>query len=268
MPKTGRVPQASRPHYRRDSRKRLNQERLELLPLRPGRKPGPAIQDAYCPATLQPSSSWSNEGNLSEPANNAAMSEHPDLILVDADGLPHVINDDSIAVLLITRDEIERGTVGDVVDRLMVMSDTPHAAQKLAGRVVIQVDGYNDDPRELMEIEDVREFFAAVHKQWRYWAHFMDSTLTESFNVIVGLLLQPKRQILGVRAVGVEYDNEEIETFLAEQFRCVYQLHQQHGLPDDHVQKRMMALLERLLGPSRPARELYEQIKGQAQVDF
>ena len=222
----------------------------------------------YCLPTLQPFCSWFNECNLSEPVNNPAMSESPNLILVDADGLPHVINDDSIAVLLITRDEIDRGTVGDVVDRLMVMSDTPHAAQKLAGRVVIQVDGYNDDPRELMEIEDVREFFAAVHKQWRYWAHFMDSTLTESFNVIVGLLLRPKRQILGVRAVGVEYDNDEIESFLAEQFRCVYQLHQQHGLPDDHVQKRMMALLERLLGPSRPARELYEQIKGQAQVDF
>lgn len=193
---------------------------------------------------------------------------NPELLFVDADGLPEAINDNSIAIVLITRNEVERGTVGDVVHRLMTISDDPRATKHLAGRVVLQVDGYNDDPRELMEIQEIREFFADIHKQWRYWAHFLDVTYTDSFNVMLSLLLTPKRQVLGNRAIGTEYDTGELKDFLAEQFRGVYQLHQLHNLADKDVEKRMLDLVSRMTGPSRHASELYAQIKAQAQVDF
>ncbi len=47
-----------------------------------------------------------------------------------------------------------------------------------AGGVEILVQGYDDDPRELADIESVRKFFAAVTLAWPKWWHFVGRVLS------------------------------------------------------------------------------------------
>src|SRR5690625_3211740 len=154
-----------------------------------------------------------------------------DLRMVSADTLAQSVQPGSLAILFVTRPEIERGTVGDVVDRLMAMTDSAAVTRNLAGSVVLQVDGYNHDPRELMEIPEVCAFFKAIDAQWSFWAHFLDITLSDTFNMLISLLIRPKRQFINGAVIGNEYDPPEVEFFLIKQVRAAYQLHQLHGLP-------------------------------------
>src|SRR5436190_11509465 len=41
-------------------------------------------------------------------------------------------------------------------------------------RVRFAVDGYDDDPREIYTIPEIRDFYAAFHTAWPYWLYFCD----------------------------------------------------------------------------------------------
>lgn len=58
--------------------------------------------------------------------------------------------------LLISRHEVEAGDAPRVVDRLLALLSTPQAIWRYRGEMSLVVDGYNDDPRELVDIAEVR----------------------------------------------------------------------------------------------------------------
>jgi len=196
------------------------------------------------------------------------MTEPPFVFLTDADSMPSLVREGTVAILLITRGEIERGTIGDVVDRLMAMSDNAASCRHLAGSVVIQVDGYNEDPRELMEIVEVREFFQKVNKEWSYWAHFLNHSITDSFNLLLSLVLEPTRQVLGNRVIGVGYRDADIEGFLTKQLENVFALCSLHGLDDQEAFERFKQLLSAMTGSPREMQELLKRVSGSGLVDF
>lgn len=45
---------------------------------------------------------------------------------------------------------------------------------QMMGTFLFAIDGYNDDPRELDTIPEVRQFYSAFHKAWPYWLYFCD----------------------------------------------------------------------------------------------
>lgn len=190
-----------------------------------------------------------------------------DLRMATADTLADDVSAGTLAILLITRPEIERGSVGDVVDRLMAMTDSASTTSNLAGSVIVQVDGYNDDPRELSEIKEVREFFLAIDAQWSYWAHFLNTSLTDAFNLLISLLLRPKRQFLNGNAIDNEYDPVEVEAFLVNKIGAVYQLHRMHGLPVAGLRGRMDQLLRSVFGPRASAEALSRILDAAAAVE-
>ena len=79
-------------------------------------------------------------------------------------------------VLAVSREEIERGTVGDAVDRLMQLSDDPDVARHAQGRLALWVSGYDHDARELGQIPEVCAFFREIDAHWGHWLHFLDET--------------------------------------------------------------------------------------------
>ena len=104
----------------------------------------------------------------------------PRILMTDASGMEVGAEHADFCVLYLLRREVERGTVGDLVDRLMMLSDSADYSRRFAGKVALVVDGYNDDPRELYEIPEVCALIRAVDQQWSYWGHF--------FSVEVGAL--------------------------------------------------------------------------------
>ena len=44
----------------------------------------------------------------------------------------------------------------------------------LMGRLTFLVEGYDDDPREVYTIDEVRTFFQTLSRKWPYWLFFCD----------------------------------------------------------------------------------------------
>lgn len=53
---------------------------------------------------------------------------------------------------------------------------------------MLNFDGWDEDPRELYEIPEVRTYFRALAGQWNYWFHFV-SKESETLTMLLALLL-------------------------------------------------------------------------------
>ncbi|HNC53746.1 MAG TPA: chlororespiratory reduction 6 domain-containing protein, partial [Accumulibacter sp.] len=105
---------------------------------------------------------------------------HPDFVpvtdarltLTDAEGFAHN-SDEALIVLDITRHEIESGTIASALERLHVLTDSAENVRRYRESLVFQVGGYDDDPRELPEIPEVRAFFRRLAAEWPHWLWFL-----------------------------------------------------------------------------------------------
>lgn len=137
------------------------------------------------------------------------------LILTNADGVKEAAKEQySVIVVYVTREEVDRGTIGDVVDRLMAISDDPKLCKMYMGKLLMSFDGYGNDPRELQEIPEVRRFLAAIHAQWPYWFYFLEP---EAMVRTIALSLVDIKRMTGVLeddTIGFEPDAKQMAVFL------------------------------------------------------
>lgn len=75
-------------------------------------------------------------------------------------------------IIVISRKEIEAGDIGSTASVLAKLLN-PEAALKYCERVDIGVHGYDDDPRELNEFPEVRDFINKLDDKFPYWCYFL-----------------------------------------------------------------------------------------------
>lgn len=75
------------------------------------------------------------------------------------------------------------------------------------------VDGYNDDPREIFEISEVRAFIKGLDAQWPYWFFFL-SQADDSIKLLESCLCDTIEVIPGVASI----DLDQMERALARHF--------------------------------------------------
>lgn len=76
-------------------------------------------------------------------------------------------------VLYASRAEVEAADI----DRALIALDkllNPEVAQRLKGRLIFGIRGYEDDPRDLYEIPEIRAWMQALDQVFPYWFYFMD----------------------------------------------------------------------------------------------
>ena len=85
--------------------------------------------------------------------------------------------------------------------------------------LVFGIEGYDDDPREVHTIPEVRRFYAAFHEAWPYWLYFCNLD-TESLQMMVMCCL-PTLEVVKVEGrskVAVIYDRVELLKFISGNF--------------------------------------------------
>ena len=100
------------------------------------------------------------------------MYKQKTIILTDADGLTK----NSLAAVLIlqiSRNEIEAMNYTSSLERLKVMADSRENTIRYRESLLIQITGYDLDPRELAEIPEVRRFFSRLVNEWPHWLWFL-----------------------------------------------------------------------------------------------
>lgn len=127
---------------------------------------------------------------------------------------------DEMTFYQFSREMVERGDFSHFLQRYGP-EKLPQGKRlaEMQGTMSFFVDGYNDDPRELYEIEEVRNFYAQFFDAWPYWLYF--STLhTESLVMMVACRITNLKSFKrsGAFAVKVELDPGDLLQFLSQAF--------------------------------------------------
>lgn len=68
-------------------------------------------------------------------------------------------------IVTIERDDVEAGDVSQTVAVFDSFSKSPKTVMNVVGRVELSVSGYDDDPRSLWQIPEVRRFFKSLRRK-------------------------------------------------------------------------------------------------------
>ena len=86
-----------------------------------------------------------------------------------------------LLIIKASRAEVEAGNISDAHTTLSKLLK-PDTVKRVKGKLIFGINGYDDDPRDLYEISQVRSWMKKLDNIFPYWFYFMDlgihSTLT------------------------------------------------------------------------------------------
>jgi len=83
-------------------------------------------------------------------------------------------------ILMLFRRQVETCDVAEPLVLLRRLTADRQTEIDFCGRISLVVDGYNDDPRELFEVPEVRAYIKRVDQAWPNWFFFLSQPI---FNI-------------------------------------------------------------------------------------
>lgn len=96
----------------------------------------------------------------------------PKIIFTDEDGLAQN-EDPALLAFEITRKNVASGDYAGILSRLHVLTDNAENVQNYRESMVLYFSGYDDDPRELVEIPEVRAYMKMLVGQWPHFLWYL-----------------------------------------------------------------------------------------------
>ena len=112
---------------------------------------------------------------------------------------------------------ITAGDISGVLTALKSISSDRSSAMSAEGAVTLVFHGYDDDPRELEAIPEVRAWFARLFEAWPYWSFFA-SRIDQTVPLVLTLLLSGEAVAGEPGMVGWSFDLDELKPLLLEIF--------------------------------------------------
>ena len=112
---------------------------------------------------------------------------------------------------------IAAGDISEVLAALRSLSSDRSSAMSAEGAVTLVFHGYDDDPREIEAVPEVREWFAKLFAAWPYWSFFA-SRIDQTVPLVLTLLLSGENVPGEPGMVGWSFDLEELRPLLLEMF--------------------------------------------------
>ena len=143
-------------------------------------------------------------------------------------------------VLLISRREVEAGDLASVLSRLKVFLATREDAWLYRGQMTLVVDGYNSDPRELVDIPEVRTLLRGLESSWPQWAYFFNQ-VDDSIKLLLSC-------VAGSRFLGrgaVEMDADLVAAALGRAFGGMNVVFERFGFPEDELERMLAVVSQR-----------------------
>jgi hypothetical protein len=131
-------------------------------------------------------------------------------------------------ILMFSRRQVETCDVDEPLELLRSLTADRDVAIEFCGRISLVVDGYNDDPRELFEIPEVRAYIKRLDQAWPYWFFFL-SQADESIKLLESCLCETIEVVPGVTSI----DLEQLERSLARHFAAMHRLGEELDLPEE-----------------------------------
>ncbi len=142
-------------------------------------------------------------------------------------------------LLLISRRQIETGDMPSVLNELKILTAAREDIWLYRGQMSMVIDGFDGDPRELVDIHKVRTFLREFATAWPYWAFF--------FNQVDDSLILLASCCCGDFYPGgglVEIDTARLKKFLLDGFAAMNALFDKHGFPESELEIQSRGVLE------------------------
>ena len=142
-------------------------------------------------------------------------------------------------VLLISRREVEQADLPSVLSRLKVFLATREDAWLYRGQMTLVVDGYNNDPRELVDIPEVRSLLRRLEAEWPYWAFFFNQ-VDDSIKLLLSC-------VAGSRYLGngaVEMDADLVAAAMARAFGGMNTVFERFNFPEEELELMSRGFVE------------------------
>lgn len=131
-------------------------------------------------------------------------------------------------LMMFSRRQVEDGDVAEPLGFLRALTADRYIALEFCGRISLAIDGYNDDPRELFEVPEVRAYLQRLDQEWPYWFFFL-SQADESIKFLESCLSDTIEVIPGVTSI----DLRQMDHALARHFGAMNQLCEDLGVSDE-----------------------------------
>ena len=113
--------------------------------------------------------------------------------------------------------EVTAGDISAVLRALKSLSSDRSSAMSAEGAVTLVFHGYDDDPRELEAIPEVRAWFAQLNEAWPYWSFFVNR-VDQTVPLVLTLLL-PGESVAGEPGMaGWRFDVDKLGPLLLKMF--------------------------------------------------
>ena len=143
--------------------------------------------------------------------------------------------------IVVDRSDVEAGNVAELVAMLSPLVADRDAAWAFRGRLSISFHGYDDDPRALYTVAEVRTFVARVHTAWPHWFFFLNQ-VDHSIKLVAACLCELRR----VEPNGWQLAPPDLACFLEDGMVALEQLFERHRFPLDQRRATVEGVIEYL----------------------
>jgi hypothetical protein len=145
-----------------------------------------------------------------------------------------------------SRSKVERGDFSHFLnlyapDRL----PTGRRLREMMDRMVFCIEGYDEDPREIHSIPEIRRFYLALHNAWPYWLYFCNLEVgTLKAMVFCCLPSLIAMNVDGRDSVAITCDPLDILSFLKQDFAAMNAICERAEMFEERIYERSKQVFE------------------------
>jgi hypothetical protein len=141
-----------------------------------------------------------------------------------------------VVIVTISRDDIESCNIQPALASLNKLVASGEALAASNGTISLVVSGYDNDPRELHMIPEVREYFRNLDADFPYWFHVC-TRIEHSLRLLFTMLVDTTPVIDAAHPAGAQFSNDDLNNFINRHFDAMDSLHGKHGFPEEENQR-------------------------------
>jgi hypothetical protein len=148
---------------------------------------------------------------------------------------------DSIHIV-IGREQVESKDINSILISLSLLSKNKDTILRFRQAVILSIDGYDNDPRELFEIEEVRNYVKELDLRFPFWFYFL-SLHTPALKMIA--LCQCRHEYIGKTVKNI--NNDDYKKFLESHFKALNSIFVKYGI-DENLNAEMSSEILKYMG--------------------
>lgn len=115
--------------------------------------------------------------------------------------------------------------------------------REMMNRLVFCIEGWDDDPREIHLIPEIRRFYSAFHAAWPYWLYFCNLDV-ETLRPMTACCLRSVNTIEldGADKLAATFDMKELANFLGDDFLRMNEMCERAGVSEHGIYDRTKAV--------------------------